>query len=141
MVWLPYHAGTFLDFIEGERLYALFCLVAYCGLRRGEAIGLAWGRTGPRPGARVYPGDWDGEDPKSEAGVRAVPLPAVVVAALRAWRKRQMQEKLAWGPDWPETGPGLHPRGWPAIPPQWVSVRHETLAYRAGLPPVRGARP
>lgn len=42
MVWLPAHTGIFLDFIEGERLAALFVLTAYCGLRRDEVIGLAW---------------------------------------------------------------------------------------------------
>jgi len=42
MVWLPAHTGHFLDFIEGERLYALFHLVAFTGLRRAEVIWLAW---------------------------------------------------------------------------------------------------
>jgi hypothetical protein len=31
MVWLPSHIGEFLDFIEGERLFALLCLVGQLG--------------------------------------------------------------------------------------------------------------
>jgi integrase len=75
--------------------------------------------------------------PKSESGVRAVPLPTVVVAALRTWRKMQIQDRLAWGPGWPETGLVFTREDGTAVPPQWASVRFETLAYRAGLPPVR----
>jgi hypothetical protein len=45
-----------------------------------------------------------GNDPKSDAGTRAVPLSAVVVKDLKAWRKAQTAERLAWGPDWPDTG-------------------------------------
>jgi integrase len=42
VVWTPAETGQFLDHIHGDRLYALFHLVAHCGLRRGEACGLRW---------------------------------------------------------------------------------------------------
>lgn len=42
MVWRPDHLGAFLDVAAGDRLYALFHLIAYRGLRRGEAAGLEW---------------------------------------------------------------------------------------------------
>jgi integrase len=93
MVWLPAHTGAFLDFIEQERLYALFCLAAYCGLRRGEILGLVWAEIDLDAGLAYVRETGDGGDPKSDAGVR--------------------------------------------VPPQWLSVRFETLAYRADLPPVR----
>lgn len=80
MVWLPQHTGRFLDFIEDERLYALFCLVAYCGLRRGEVVGLAWADLDLDHGIANVRETGDGEDPKSEAGVRALPLAPIVVA-------------------------------------------------------------
>jgi len=137
MVWLPAHAGRFLDSIEGERLYALFCLVAYCGLRRGEVIGLTWAELDLDQGIAYIRETGDGDDTKSDSGTRAVPLPAAAVAALRAWRKRQAADRLAWGPDWPETGRVFTREDGTTVPPQWVSVRFETLGYRAGLPPVR----
>jgi integrase len=49
----------------------------------------------------------------------------------------QIQDRLAWGPGWPETGLVFTREDGTAVPPQWASVRFETLAYRAGLPPVR----
>jgi integrase len=42
MVWSREHCGAFLDSIDGERLYALFELAAYTGLRRSELAGLCW---------------------------------------------------------------------------------------------------
>ena len=61
----------------------------------------------------------------------------MVVAALRAWRKAQLAERLAWGEAWTDTGRVFTREDGTAVPGQWVSVRFETLAYRAGLPPVR----
>jgi hypothetical protein len=42
MVWTPKRTGAFLDFIADERLYALYHLTAFRGLRRAEDVGLAW---------------------------------------------------------------------------------------------------
>lgn len=137
MVWLPAHAGKFLDFIEGERLHALFALAAYCGLRRGEVLGLVWAEVDLDQGIAYVRETGDGEGTKSDAGTRAVPLPGLVVTALRAWRKRQAADRLAWGLDWPDTGLVFTREDGTPVRPQWVSVRFETLAFRAGLPPVR----
>jgi integrase len=40
MVWTPEQTGQFLDFAAEDRHYALWHLIAFRGLRRGEAIGL-----------------------------------------------------------------------------------------------------
>ena len=42
MVWGAAQCGEFLDGIEGDRLYALYHLAAYFGLRRSELAGLCW---------------------------------------------------------------------------------------------------
>ena len=69
--------------------------------------------------------------------MRAVPLSAVVAKDLKAWRKAQAAERLAWGPDWPDTGRVFtHEDGQP-ITGQWLSRRFATLAWRADLPYVR----
>jgi integrase len=44
MVWTPEQTGLFLDRIQHDRLYPLIQLIAYRGLRRGEACGVRWGR-------------------------------------------------------------------------------------------------
>ncbi|PZG17238.1 site-specific integrase [Nonomuraea aridisoli] len=42
MVWTPAQLGAFLDHAAGDRLYALYHLIAFRGLRRGEACGARW---------------------------------------------------------------------------------------------------
>jgi integrase len=41
-VWTAEQTGVFLDAATSHRLYAIYHLIAYRGLRRGEAIGLRW---------------------------------------------------------------------------------------------------
>src|SRR3954468_15209079 len=41
-VWTPLQIGTFLDAAMSHRLYPLYHLIAYRGLRRGEARGIRW---------------------------------------------------------------------------------------------------
>jgi integrase len=137
MVWLPSHTGRFLDFTAGERLFALFCLVAYCGLRRDEVLGLTWPEVDLGEGIAYVRETGGGDGPKSDAGVRVVPLPAPVVQALKAWRARQAADQLAWGRDWKETGRVFTREDGSDVPGQWTSNRFEVLAFRAGLPPVR----
>jgi len=139
MVWLPSHTARFLAYLEetGERLAALFVLAAYCGLRRDELIGLTWAEVDLDQGAADVRETGSGDGPKSDAGVRVVPLPAPVVTVLRAWRRVQAADRLAWGPDWTDTGRVFTREDGTDVPGQWVSVRFEILAYRAGLPPVR----
>src|SRR5205823_10078568 len=38
----PRPCGAFLDAIEGERLYPLYHLAAFAGMRRGELCGISW---------------------------------------------------------------------------------------------------
>ena len=137
MVWMPKHTGQFLDFIETERMFALFALVAYCGLRRDEVVGLAWAEVNLGQGAASVRETGSGSGPKSDSGERVVPLPEPVVSALKAWRVRQSADRLAWGRDWPDNGLVFTREDGTPVPGQWVSVRFETLACRAGLPPVR----
>ena len=137
MVWLPEHTGRFLDAIASERLFALYALVAYCGLRRDEAIGLAWAEVDLDQGAAFVRQTGSGDGPKSEAGTRTVPLPAIVVQPLRAWRAQQAADRLAWGRDWTDNGLVFTREDGTPVPGQWVSTRFEALAYRTGLPPIR----
>ena len=137
MVWLPEHTGRFLDSIGSERLFTLFCLTAYSGLRRDEVIGLNWADVDLDQGIADVRETGGGDGPKSEAGVRTVSLPGLVIQALKAWKAQQAADRLAWRRDWPDTDLVFTREDGTAVPGQWVSVRFETLAYRAGLPPVR----
>lgn len=139
MVWLPSHAGQFLDYIEetGERLAALFITALFAGPRRDEVTGLPWPEVDLDAGILLVRETATGDGPKSDAGNRAAPLPDVAVDALKAWRRVQAADRLKWGPDWHQSDRVFtHEEGTP-VTGQWASRRFQLLAYRAGLPPVR----
>ena len=95
----------------GHRLYALYVLALFLGLRRGELLGLCWQdvdldkaklevvQTLQRVSGslRLCP-------PKTDDSARTVPLPAVCVDALREHRKRQFAERAEAWPDWEDHG-------------------------------------
>jgi len=94
MVWTPEQTGAFLDFAAGDELYALWHLIAFGGLRRGEAINLRWSETVLDKGtATIRPQDDDGDawTPKSESSARTISLDAGTVEALREHRKTQVR--------------------------------------------------
>ena len=104
--WTREQAQTFVEAAQGTREAALWWL-SLCGLRRGEVLGLMWddvdldAATVHVQRARVLD---DGHvvvnGPKTKRGTRTVPLPAQGAAALRAFHRRQAEERLAKG-----TGP------------------------------------
>jgi integrase len=42
MVWTPQQTGAFLDHVADTRLYLMWHLFAFTGMRRGEMAGLRW---------------------------------------------------------------------------------------------------
>ena len=81
MVWTPQQTGEFLDAIEDDRLYPLYSLAAFAGLRRAEVAGLPWSEIDLDGGLITVretrpDDDADPDDPKSEAGDRTVALSA-----------------------------------------------------------------
>lgn len=137
MVWLPEHTGRFLDSIAAYRLAALFILTVFCGLRRDEVIGLSWGDVDLDGQMLIVRATGGSEGPKSDQGTRVVPVPEAAAAALRAWRTAQAKERLSWGEAWHDNGLVFTREDGTPVRGQWISVTFETLAFRAGLPPVR----
>jgi integrase len=101
--WTAEETSRFLVAAEGDRLYAAFLLMATTGLRRGEALGAKWADLDLERGALsvrralVLVGNTPTiSEPKTEAGRRSIPLAGQAVAALRAHRRSQAEERLAF---------------------------------------------
>ncbi len=144
MCWTPAQLGAFLDTATGDRLYALFHLIAHRGLRRGEACGVGWTDTDLDAGQltvrrQLVQLGWEvyEDDPKSDAGGRTIALDAGTVAALRAHRRRQLEDRMAWGPAWVDSGKVFSREDGSALHPATVTDRFQAISQAAGLPPIR----
>ncbi|MEN3271225.1 MAG: hypothetical protein V7646_8119 [Pseudonocardia sp.] len=144
MVWTPAQLGAFLDAAAVDRQYALFHLVAHRGLRRGEACGLAWSDVDLNAGhltvrTQLVQLGWDvyEDDPKSDAGGRTIALDAGTVGALRAHRRRQLEERMVWGSAWQDTGKVFTREDGSQLHPATVTDRFHALHAAADLPPIR----
>jgi integrase len=144
MVWTPAQLGVFLDYAATDRLYALFHLVAFRGLRRGEACGARWvdldfdeGVLSVAKQLTIVDRKVTEGRPKTEGSDAPVALDSGTLAVLRLHRTRQQKEKLAWGGSWTETGRIFTREDGTELKPDWVSEYFERLAFAAGLPPIR----
>jgi len=144
MVWTLAQVKVFLTHARKHRLYAMYHLVAFRGLRRGEACGLRRTDT-DLPGAvtnvrwQITQLGWGTEEgaPKSEAGERQVALDQQTVKVLRAHRRRQDTERDTSGDAWTASGfEFTTPDGAP-LHPASVTDMFELIAYGCGLPPIR----
>lgn len=133
MVWSARQCGAFLDFAEHDRLYPLLHLAAYWGLRRGELVGLEWVDVGletRRLHVRQAQTDDELDDTKSDDSDRHIVFDEVTAAMAKTWRKAQLEERVAWGEAWTDSGRVFtYEDGRPLRPP-YVSQRFELLVDR-----------
>jgi integrase len=143
-VWSPEQLRAFLEKVRGDPLYAAWLLLATTGMRRGEVAGLRWvdvgldaGRVSPRRPRVVVNYEVVVSEPKTAKGRRSLALDPATAAALREHRTRQLQQRLAVGPRWQDSGLVFT---WPdgrAIHPERFSSWFEQHARAAGLPKIR----
>lgn len=108
--WGTHEVRQFLIGIKDARLFPIM-LLSLMGMRPAEVAGLRWADVDLDVGTlrvantRTLVGPAVVEkEAKSRAGMRTLPLPAPVVAALRTFRKQQAAERLAFGPGYADSG-------------------------------------
>jgi integrase len=144
--WSAADLGTFLDSVDGDRLVALWHLLAFGGLRRGEGLGLTWSdvqldrgivtisRQVVQVGREVAVGK-----PKTKSGEdRRVDLDEGTAALLRAHRKSQAEDRLRFGAAWRDAeGRVFTAEDGGPLRPDYITRRFARLARSAGLRVVR----
>lgn len=146
MVWTPTQVGEFLDHAEGDRLYALFYLIAFRGLRRGEAVGQEWadidlGKGTLRVSKTIVQDGWTpvASVPKTEDSEAVISLGPATVQTLAEHRARQLGERVARlekGLPWQDTGKVFVQEDGTWLHPEKVSDVFRRLCREAGLPPI-----
>ncbi len=136
----------------GTRWEALLAVALYTGMRSGEILALRWsdvdfGRRTARVEHSLTRSKVIG-DTKTAAGRRTISLPEPCIEALRTYRARQAQERLAAGSLWQDngmvfcTGQAGHSRTsvtYPGSPltARCVQIAYKNLLAKAGLPEMR----
>lgn len=130
-------ARTLLRTLKGDRLEVLYRVGLSLGLRRGEILGLRWidvnfqratlsvARTLQRTKTKglIF------STPKTKGSIRTIPLPRVLLAALKLHKQRQDQE----GVENPHGLVFITTKGTP-LDPDDVTHRFKAFAKAAGLP-------
>lgn len=140
-VWTPDQVAAFIDAARTDRLAAIWRTAAMTGLRRSEICGLQWpdidldiGRLSVRRARVVVDGRTVTKPPKTARSRRSVDLDAGTVAALKEWRKAQLEERLRVGEAW-AAGEWVSSDqlGRPSNP-EYLSRRFGEIAASADLP-------
>ena len=143
--WSASELRAFLSHVEGDRLYAAYVLAGTTGLRRGELLGLRWrdldldhGRIAVIQTLVVVGYTVTVSTPKTAKGRRSVALDLATIAALRAYRARVFEERLAFGLGTPSDDEVVFTEvDGSAIHPGQFSARFDRLVKSAGLPRIR----
>jgi integrase len=143
MVWTPPQIGAFLDAAEDHRLYALFHLVAFRGLRRGEAVGVGWTHVDLAEetitiAKAITVDGWtpvEG-DPKTDGAAATIALGPATAQVLREHKARQDDEREKAGAKWTETGKVFTTETGEWLHPEMVSDAFRAICRAADLPPI-----
>lgn len=137
--WTLTELNTFLTHAKGHRLYYFFRLSAFTGARRGELLALKWsdfdGKAITISASRGKLGEKSST--KGGHGQRRVPLDPETIVQFIAHRKRQYEERLAFGEYWQETGYVFVQENGVPLDAGTPSYLFRKLAKQAGLRLVR----
>lgn len=136
----PVEAKALLGAARGDRLEALYVTMLSLGLRRGEALGLAWedvdldkGILRVRQAVKLEGGRLVIGEVKTAGSRRSLNLPGRLVEVLRAHRLRQLEERLAAGERWHHQGLVFTTTVGTPIDPHNRRRSFVSLCKRAGL--------
>jgi integrase len=140
----PEQARRLLNVARSHRLGALFSVALALGLRQGEALGLRWQDVNLDDGTLRVVNQLqrvDGElrlvPPKSEQSRRTIAIPDAVIQQLRTHRIAQLQERLAAGENWVDSGHVFTSEVGTPLDDANVRRIFKRLLQQAGLPAIR----
>jgi integrase len=145
VIWSPEEARRFLA-VSLESTYGpIWLVISATGLRRGEALGLRWKDVDWKRGilqvrqqvqaiegkTKIVPYTKDGR------GGKSVPVPPIVIDALRQHRLRQNEARLAKGDLWQDYGLVFPSEVGTPVSPRNLARDYYALREKAGVPKIR----
>jgi integrase len=142
--WTADELAQFLNFVSDDRLYAAWVVAATAGLRRGEVLGLRWididldaSRLSVQQTLVSVAYETRFSVPKTARSRRSVSLDATTVAALRAHRKRQLEERMSWGQAYRDSGLVVTREDGTLVHPDRFTQMFDKHVKHSGLPRIR----
>jgi integrase len=142
-VWTIDEATQFLDAVVDERLVALWTVALQTGMRRGELAGLRWKDIDLAAGSLTVAQQRTTagfepliQEPKVRSR-RTLLLAPVVVRSLESHRRRQLEERLAAGAGWRDSGYVFVDELGVEYHPQRFRIMFDEACHRAGVPSIR----
>lgn len=143
MVWTPQQIGAFLDHAEGHRLFPIYYLISFRGLRRGEAVGqnnvdVDLDNLLLTISVEIVQDGWAPVEspPKTDGSAAVIALDSLTAQVLREHRARREAEKEAAGEKWVETGKFFTTETGEWLHPAFVSDEFKRLYEEVDLPPI-----
>lgn len=142
--WSADELRAFLASVRSDPLHSAFFLSATTGMRRGEVLGLRWrdldlgaGRLAITQTLIAPDYKLQFSEPKTDKGRRAVDLDPATVEVLRTHKKRQLEERLAFGPGYAENDLVFRRADGSPVHPYQFSQAFGRRTKDAGLPKIR----
>lgn len=143
-VWSAEQLHTFLDLCADHRLHPAWFVASHTGMRRGEVLGLRWAdvdlngrRLSVSQAVILVAYELVVSDIKTDNGRRTIDLDERTVGVLRAWRKRQLEERLLVGAGYGDRDLVFaRPDGAPTNP-DLFSQSFDRFVARSALPRIR----
>ncbi|MBN1460977.1 MAG: tyrosine-type recombinase/integrase [Armatimonadetes bacterium] len=149
--WTREELDKFLAHVAPDRLFPMWRLAAWTGMRRGEVAGLTWRDVDLDAGtitvqrARVTVSRTDVREskPKTGSGRRLVELDVETLNALTAWKDRQDAERKEWDENaldkdkWPGHGLVFTYQDGAALHPDHLTGAFASHVKKAKLPAIR----
>lgn len=143
-VWTANELRAFLHVAQSHRLYPVFLVGAMTGMRRGEVLGLHWrdvdldeGRLTVRWQLRSVRRRPELAPVKTKRSRRAVDLDRETTSLLQAHRRKQLEDRMATGPDYTDGDLVFAKPDGTYYVPDSVSEAFERLVRKSGLPRIR----
>jgi integrase len=140
----PDQARQFLASVKGDRLEGLFTILLTLGLRRGEALGLKWSDVNldkktlvVRASLQRIEGKLTLSETKTDRSHRTLHLPGLTMAALKAHKIRQLEDRLLAGDRWQDSGLVFTSTVGTPLDPRNINRRFQKALERAGLGHIR----
>lgn len=142
--WTAEQLSCFLLATKDDRLHPLWRLLAWTGMRRGEALALTWADlnhdastlTIDKQVARRDKG-WEIRRPKTRKSNRTIDIDEVTLTTLRRWRKSQAADQLLYGTDYSVTDHIFTGISGGHLSPSVVSAAFRAAVGASGVPRIR----